>query len=87
MLVPPLRKLPPLAMIETLPYMIRFIREARGLSQAAAAEKVSWKRTYFNKLERRSCTPTITNFMLLCHALDVTPYELLRLCETAAAYQ
>ncbi|MBX3228207.1 MAG: helix-turn-helix domain-containing protein [Labilithrix sp.] len=56
---------------------IRARREARGWSQATLAEMVELTPNYIGILERGEALPTVQTLLVLGHALDATPTELL----------
>jgi len=57
---------------------LRWLREAKGLSQEAFAFEAGIHRTYVSDIERGARNPTITVVENLAVALGVTASELLR---------
>jgi transcriptional regulator with XRE-family HTH domain len=56
---------------------VRGLREARGLSQEALAEKAELQRTYLVDVEAGRCNVTLRNLARLALALEVPLGELL----------
>lgn len=67
-----------------LPFVLRVLRLAAGMSQRDFARKLGLPRTYISKIENLKATPTLGGLERLSLALDTTPFEVLRLCEAAA---
>lgn len=55
---------------------MRQLREARGLSQEAFAEKCGLHRTYVGGIERGERNVSLKNIVLVAKALDVSPSAL-----------
>ena len=59
---------------------IRMLRQRHGLSQRQLALRMNVPRTYVSKIENQKATPTLSSLERLAGALEVTVYDLLRLC-------
>jgi len=56
---------------------VRRLRLERGLTQEDLAEAAGLSQRYVSVLERGENSPTLNVIFRLCHALDVSPMELL----------
>jgi transcriptional regulator with XRE-family HTH domain len=56
---------------------IRALREAKGYSQEALANKAGLHRNYISKLELAQKNPTYTSLIKLSKALEITVHELI----------
>ena len=63
--------------LKTFGTNVRTIRESRGLSQEALADKADLHRTYISDVERFQRNISLDNIQKLATALEVKPYELL----------
>lgn len=63
--------------LKTFGTNVRTIRESRGLSQEALADKADLHRTYISDIERFQRNISLDNIQKLATALEVKPYELL----------
>ena len=63
--------------LKTFGTNVRTIRESRGLSQEALADKADLHRTYISDIERFQRNISLDNIQKLAKALEVKPYELL----------
>lgn len=54
------------------------LRESRGLTQEALAERTGLSAHYIGNLEQRVRTPSLNTLFILCRALGATPDDLLR---------
>jgi len=59
---------------------IRMLRQGHGMSQRQLALRMGVPRTYVSKIENEKATPTLSSLERLATALEVTVYDLLRLC-------
>ena len=59
---------------------IRNLRHRNGLSQRQLAIRMGVPRTYVSKIENEKAVPTLSSLERLAQALEVTVYDLLRLC-------
>ena len=59
---------------------IRSLRLRSGLSQRQLALRMGVPRTYVSKIENEKATPTLSSLERLALALEVSVYDLLRLC-------
>src|SRR6202044_4290087 len=59
---------------------IRSLRLRSGLSQRQLAGRMGVPRTYVSKIENEKATPTLSSLERLALALEVSVYDLLRLC-------
>jgi transcriptional regulator with XRE-family HTH domain len=59
---------------------IRMLRQRHGLSQRQLALRMGVPRTYVSKIENEKATPTLSSLERLAVALEVSVYDLLRLC-------
>jgi len=59
---------------------IRMLRQRHGLSQRQLALRMGVPRTYVSKIENEKATPTLSSLERLALALEVSVYDLLRLC-------
>src|SRR5215831_13028077 len=59
---------------------IRSLRLRNGLSQRQLATRMSVPRTYVSKIENEKAAPTLSSLERLATALEVSVYDLLRLC-------
>ena len=59
---------------------IRMLRQRHGLSQRQLALRMGVPRTYVSKIENEKATPTLSSLERLATALEVSVYDLLRLC-------
>lgn len=66
-------------MRQTVGINVRKFRDKRGLSQEALAFETDLHRTYISGVERGVRNPTILVVERLAIALEVQPYELLKL--------
>lgn len=57
---------------------MRKLREARGLTQEALAERAEVSATYIGFVERGDNVPTLTIIIQIAKALGVRPSDLLR---------
>ncbi|WP_422010403.1 helix-turn-helix domain-containing protein [Reyranella sp.] len=71
-----LRK-PSNALLTTLASNVRFLRQAKGLSQEALADQCGIHRTYVGSIERRERNVTLSSLELLASALRVSVVQLL----------
>jgi transcriptional regulator with XRE-family HTH domain len=58
---------------------IRELRQAKGISQEALADKAGLDRTYISSIERGKRNVSLLNIELLAKALGVKPHQLLEL--------
>ena len=58
---------------------VRRIRESKGLSQEALADKADVHRTYISDIERFTRNISLENVQKIANALEVEPSELLTL--------
>ena len=58
---------------------VRRIRESKGLSQEALADKADLHRTYISDIERFTRNISLENVQKIANALEVEPSELLTL--------
>lgn len=56
---------------------VRRLREGKGLSQEALADKSDLHRTYISDIERFQRNISLDNIQKIAKALNVEPYELL----------
>ena len=56
---------------------VRKIREAKGVSQEALAERANLHRTYISDIERFQRNISLNNIQKIADTLEVKPYELL----------
>ena len=63
--------------LKTFGTNVRTVRESRGLSQEALADKADLHRTYISDIERFQRNISLENIQKLANALEVKPYELL----------
>ena len=63
--------------LKTFGTNVRTVRESRGLSQEALADKADLHRTYISDIERFQRNISLDNIQKLADALEVKPYELL----------
>jgi len=63
--------------LKTFGTNVRTVRESRGLSQEALADKADLHRTYISDIERFQRNISLDNIQKLANALEVKPYELL----------
>ena len=63
--------------LKTFGTNVRTIRESRGLSQEALADKADLHRTYISDIEHFQRNISLDNIQKLATALEVKPYELL----------
>lgn len=56
---------------------IRELRQAKGISQEALADKAGLDRTYISSIERGKRNVSLLNIELLAKALGVKPHQLL----------
>lgn len=56
---------------------IRKFRQVRGLSQRKLAEKLNMAESSVANWEKGLSTPDVNRLVALCHALEVTPNEML----------
>jgi len=56
------------------------LRQRHGLSQRQLALRMGVPRTYVSKIENEKATPTLSSLERLAGALEVSVYDLLRLC-------
>jgi transcriptional regulator with XRE-family HTH domain len=56
------------------------LRQRHGLSQRQLALRMGVPRTYVSKIENEKATPTLSSLERLAQALEVSVYDLLRLC-------
>src|SRR5579862_2391217 len=59
---------------------IRSLRQRSGLSQRQLALRMGVPRTYVSKIENEKATPTLSSLERLADTLEVSVYDLLRLC-------
>jgi len=59
---------------------IRMLRQRHGMSQRQLALRMGVPRTYVSKIENEKATPTLSSLERLAGALEVSVYELLRMC-------
>ena len=59
---------------------IRMLRQRHGMSQRQLALRMNVPRTYVSKIENEKAIPTLSSLERLAEALEVTVYDLLRLC-------
>jgi transcriptional regulator with XRE-family HTH domain len=59
---------------------IRMLRLRHGMSQRQLALRMGVPRTYVSKIENEKATPTLSSLERLADALEVSVYDLLRLC-------
>ncbi len=59
---------------------IRSLRQRGGMSQRQLAMRMGVPRTYVSKIENEKATPTLSSLERLAQALEVSVYDLLRLC-------
>jgi len=59
---------------------IRMLRQRHGMSQRQLALRMGVPRTYVSKIENEKAIPTLSSLERLAVALEVTVYDLLRLC-------
>ena len=64
--------------MKTLGRHIQRLREARGLTQEALAEKAHWSRGYLARVETGRYEPSLTMLAKVAKALRVPVAELLR---------
>lgn len=57
--------------------IVRELREAKGLSQEAFAEKIAIHRTYIGGIERGERNPTLLMIRRIADALDIPAWQLL----------
>lgn len=57
---------------------VREVRQARGLSQEALADRSGQHRTYIGHIERGETSPTLASIVQLAKALEVDPGDLVR---------
>lgn len=69
---------------DTIPWMLKVIREANGFSQREMAKRLSVPRTWISKIENRKAMPRWGTLWNLCEVFDINPCWFLRLCEVAA---
>ena len=60
---------------------VRLLREAKGLSQEAFADRVAVHRTYMGGIERGERNPTLVTIERIAEALDVPSWKLLQAME------
>ena len=63
--------------LKTFGTNVRTVRESRGLSQEALADKADLHRTYISDIERFQRNISLDNIQKLANTLEVKPYELL----------
>lgn len=77
---------PLITTLRSLAANVRVLREARGLTQEAAAEAAGLSYVYWKQLEHaRATNPSIETIVAVASALDVDPGELLRLRDALPA--
>ncbi len=62
---------------------LRAARVDRGLTQEALATRSGLHLTYVNRVENGRVSPTLDAIVLLAHALELAPSELVRRAEAA----
>jgi transcriptional regulator with XRE-family HTH domain len=62
--------------------ILKSLRQQRGLSQGALADKFGSHRTYISFLERGQRSPTLGSVFAIAEALEVKPSEIIHLVES-----
>jgi transcriptional regulator with XRE-family HTH domain len=74
---------PLLSVTESLPLVIKVIREAHGFSQRDLAKIMIVPRTYISKIENNHATPNLSSLEHIAQALDASPFALIAMSERA----
>jgi ribosome-binding protein aMBF1 (putative translation factor) len=69
--------------VRALPYVVRVVRQAQGMSQGQLAGLMGCARQNVNRLECGHKTPNMETFVNLCSALSISQSGFLYLCEHA----
>ena len=64
--------------------VIQGLRKEKGLSQEVLSGLADLDRTHYSKIERGLRSPTLDTLFKIAHALDIPPYELVRVIENIA---
>lgn len=63
--------------------LLHIYREAACMTQAALGKKVGTSQSIIGRYERNEVVPTITRFLDICKALNVTPFDLAKFAQGA----
>lgn len=70
---------------EALGYVLRQLREDRGLTQLVVADRASMSSTFISQVENHRKEFKMSTFLKLCDALDVPASEVMRQAEDEVA--
>ena len=66
---------------EIIGFVLRELRENKGLTQEQLSGLAALDRTHYSKLERGLRSPTIETVFKIAQALDMKPHEIIMLIE------
>lgn len=66
--------------------VLRELRRTKDLQQAQLADTLAITQSAYSRIESGAAAPTVEQLALLAHALGVSPGEVLRRADEAAAY-